>query len=143
MLCSRCGKQLVGKQKRWCSGYCSKLGLKSEWRKRTREARQAYARNYRRAKNGGNRSPKFPAKLRDNECLKCGTSEDLQLAHIKPLWAGGRHKWTITLCRIHHHQFDNLLRDWWKSSVSDNHITDMKTAPKIARRIVDDMKMIQ
>lgn len=114
MVCERCGEKLTGKQQRWCSKYCSKLGLKSEWRKRTAEARKAYAREYRKAKNGGNRPLSYPAKYRDEICLKCGTTEDLQGAHIKPLWAGGTHKTIVTFCRKHHYAFDNALRDFWK-----------------------------
>lgn len=141
--CDRCGKELTGKQTRFCSQYCSKLKLKSEWRKRNRDRLQAYARQYRKAKNGGNRSITQPAKYRDNACLYCGTSIDLQVAHVKPLWAGGQHKWIITLCRIHHHQFDNLLRDWWEQSIDQNAITDLDSAPRIAEQIIEDMKVVQ
>ncbi|TAL08179.1 MAG: hypothetical protein EPO02_13405 [Nitrospirae bacterium] len=115
-ICLRCGQKLSGKKKKYCSQKCSKLYLKSEYRKRNRERLNEYQRNYRRAKNGGNRPPKLPAKLRNAECLKCGSTEDLQLAHIKPLWAGGKHKWIITLCRKHHFEFDSLLRDWWRDA---------------------------
>lgn len=113
LTCERCGKSLVGSQVRWCSGRCSKLGLKAAWRKRNAERLKAYGREYRKAKKGGNRTHAYPSMLRSDKCLKCGTDEDLQLAHVKPLWAGGVHKHTITLCRTHHHQFDNLLREFW------------------------------
>lgn len=118
--CERCEEELSGKQVRWCSQRCSVLGLKSAYRKRHREKLYAYKNEYRRAKNGGNRPPRNPAKHRTDECLKCGSSEDLQGAHVKPLWAGGKHNTIITLCRKHHYQFDNLLRDFWKEIEAKN-----------------------
>lgn len=116
-MCERCGNHLTGRQTRWCSRNCSKLGLKALWRKRTKENRNAYARQYRRAKNGGNRPLTYSAKYRDTECLRCKDTEDLQACHVKPLWAGGNHKNIITLCRTCHSQFDNLLRDFWKQAI--------------------------
>src|SRR5690606_18094496 len=104
MVCDRCGEPLTGKQERWCSLYCSKLGLKSEWRKRNKDRLLKLNNEYRRAKNGGNRPVKNPNRLREKECLKCGAAEDLQLAHVKPLWAGGVHKHVMTLCRKHHYE---------------------------------------
>lgn len=141
--CERCASPLSNKQVRWCSPRCSKLGLKSEWRKRNRERLHAYAREYREAKNGGNRSITQPSKFRDSVCLYCGTSLDLQVAHVKPLWAGGQHKWIVTFCRKHHHQFDNLLREWWKDSLATNSLCDADSAPTIAKQIIKDMEMIQ
>lgn len=120
--CERCGKKLTGKQTRWCSKYCSDLGLKSLWRKRNIELVVMFLerilkqnREYRKAKNGGMTPPssRVAKQLRGNECYQCGSGDDLQLAHVKPLWAGGTHDHTITLCRKHHYQFDNLLRDFW------------------------------
>lgn len=115
MICERCGEGLSGKQLRWCSQRCSKLGLKALYKKRTADKQLAYAREYRRAKNGGNRSLTWPAKYRGAECLKCGTTESLQACHVKPLWAGGTHKHIITMCQKHHYRFDTLLREFWKS----------------------------
>lgn len=117
MHCGKCGDTLTGNQKRWCSLRCSRLGLKSEWRKRNRKRLNEYSRNYRRAKNGGNTDMKEPARLREKECLNCGSVDDLQLAHVKPLWAGGVHKHVITLCRKCHHNFDNLLREFWNKGL--------------------------
>lgn len=115
--CVKCEKQLTGNQKRYCSTRCSKLFLKAEYKKRHRDKLNEYAREYRRAKNGGNRSLKNPKEYRDTECLYCGVTENLQVCHVKPLWAGGTHAHTITLCQIHHYRFDNLLREYWKQSV--------------------------
>lgn len=35
-LCIRCGKELTGKQEKWCSDYCSKYGLKKIYNERVR-----------------------------------------------------------------------------------------------------------
>lgn len=112
--CERCGNELTGKAKRWCSKRCSKLRLKSLYRKRKADDIKVYKNEWRRAKNGGNRPIKNAAKHRDGRCLNCRTDSDLQLAHIKPLGLGGTHKHMITLCRKCHYEFDNLLRDFWK-----------------------------
>lgn len=112
-VCERCSNKLTEKQSRWCSSRCSKLGLKSEWRRRNSQKINAYNREWRRAKNGGNRPITYPAKRRDTKCLRCGSIDNLQLAHVKPIGAGGTHRHVITLCNKCHYMFDNLLRDFW------------------------------
>ena len=114
--CIKCGIQIDTTKTRsvkYCSTRCSKLWLKAEWKKRTHEHQLAYQREYRRAKAGGNRPHTEAYKLRENYCLRCGTTEDLQLAHIKPLRLGGTHRHVITFCRTHHMQYDNTLKDFW------------------------------
>ncbi len=117
--CERCDEPLDGKQARWCSNRCSKLGLKALYRKRNKDKLYEYKNTYRRAnKDKGILRPlSLPTKKRDGWCLHCGTTKDLQGAHVKPLWAGGTHDTIITLCRKHHHKFDQLLRDFWLSSI--------------------------
>lgn len=115
--CLKCGRHINQNEYnsvKYCSYRCQKNYLKAGWKRRTHEHQLAYQRDYRRAKNGGNRPPRKPAKYRDDECLKCGGTENLQGAHVKPLWAGGRHNHIVTFCRQHHYQFDNLLRDFWR-----------------------------
>src|SRR4051812_40169090 len=95
--CVKCGEEVGTRNSvKYCSLHCQKLYLKARWKKRTHAHQLEYQRNYRRAKNGGNRPATWPAKYRDVECLKCGGTEDLQGAHIKPLWAGGRHSHIVT-----------------------------------------------
>ena len=113
LTCERCDTALNGKQTRWCSKYCSKLGLKSAWRKRKSEHVKAYNREWRRAKNGGTRPLSWPALKRDGVCLRCDGKYNLQVAHVKPIGAGGNHKNLITLCGKCHYRFDNLLREYW------------------------------
>lgn len=111
--CERCGNPLSGKQERWCSQRCSKLGLKSAYRKRKLPHINAYNRDWASPKNGGARPIGNPAKYRAAICLRCSSVNDLQVAHVKPLGAGGNHSYVITLCRTCHYLFDNLLRDFW------------------------------
>lgn len=124
--CIKCGGLIKNRKPvaKYCSDKCSKLYLKAGWRKRTKEKRNEYNREYRKAKNGGDR-PTAHRKFRDSKCLHCGGKEDLQYAHVKPLWAGGRHKWGVTFCRKHHSEFDNLLRDFWRRSVNDSTHVDL------------------
>ena len=117
MKCERCGKTLVGKQERWCSPKCSKLGLKALYRKRNRKKVNAYNRKYR--KNSIDGSPSNNGIIgsfleRNRRCARCG-SQPVNVCHIKPRWAGGRNKDNlISLCNKCHYQFDNLLRDFWR-----------------------------
>ena len=115
MKCIKCGGDVptTSRSVKYCSLHCSKLYLKAQWKKRTADHQRAYAREWRRAKHGGNRPLTWPAKHRTDQCLNCGARTDLQAAHIKPLRVGGTHETLITLCRRHHMQFDNLLRDFW------------------------------
>ena len=114
-LCIKCGEQIPSETRsvKYCSPHCSKLYLKSEYRKRRREHCYLVKNEWRRAKNGGNRPLTWPAKRRDTKCLKCGTEQDLQLAHVKPLAVGGTHQHLVTFCRRHHYQFDKALRSFW------------------------------
>jgi len=116
--------------------HCSKLGLKALWKKRTVEHQREYQREYRRPKNGGDRPPTNPARLRDDKCLKCGGTINLQAAHVKPLWAGGKHKHIITLCQKHHYKFDNLLRDFWKEGV-------VLVETEVVKRTIDSKEPIK
>ncbi len=128
-VCLKCGDPIIGRRKeaKYCSARCSKLYLKAQWKKRTIEHQRAYQRQYRQAKNGGNRPPTYPARYRKSECLRCGSTNNLQGAHVKPLWAGGTHEYIITLCQKCHYEFDNLLRDFWRKSAS---IKDVDTPHK-------------
>lgn len=117
MKCIKCGSLIdenLYRSEKYCSIKCSRLWLKSQYKKRTRDRQNAYQREYRRAKNGGNRPHTKSWKIREGECLRCGCKEDLQLAHIKPTRIGGTHKHVITFCRSCHYEYDELLREYWQ-----------------------------
>lgn len=117
-VCDRCSRELTGKQKRWCSSRCSKLGLKSEYRRRHKERLNAYKNEWRKAKNEGNRpiNTSLARRIRADQCARCESPHDLQLAHVKPIGVGGRHDVLITLCRKCHYHFDESLREFWYGS---------------------------
>lgn len=121
MYCKKCGKLLIGKQLSYCSPICSKLHLKSLYKKRNREKINKYNREY--SKMGVRGNPCTNKILREhlkgqNKCQGCGKKDDLQVCHIKPRWAGGKNKNNlITFCRVCHNRFDNLLRDFWKKTL--------------------------
>jgi 5-methylcytosine-specific restriction endonuclease McrA len=118
--CIKCNGLIIGKRRdaKYCSDRCKKNFNGKKYRQLNKVRLVEYKHTWRRAKNGGNRPPRNAKKYREDKCLNCGISEDLQLAHIKPLFAGGTHKYVITLCRKHHTRFDNLLRDFWKDGLS-------------------------
>ena len=111
---------LSGTQKKYCSPSCSKLYLKSLYRKRNKEKINAYKRNYYKAvkrPSGLSFERKRQSHLRESPgCEKCGTREDIQVHHIKPLKCGGTHKDSnlMTLCRIHHREFEKLTEGFFK-----------------------------
>lgn len=118
MLCLRCNKKLSGKQEKYCSPKCSKLHLKSLYRKRNADKIRDYNREYKKLGIRGSPSTNGIIKIQlilYPQCAKCGTKENVQVAHIKPRWAGGRNKNNlISLCVTHHSLFDRLLKDFWK-----------------------------
>ena len=117
-LCKKCQKPLTGNQLSYCSPRCSKLHLKSLYKKRNREKINAYNREYKKRGIGGNPSTNGIIKshiIKYPSCEKCGTMENVNACHVKPRWAGGRNKDNlISLCDKHHYQFDALLRMFWK-----------------------------
>jgi hypothetical protein len=123
MDCIKCSKPIPSTTRsiKYCSYRCSKLYLKAQYKKRTRNHQLAYQRSCRKARRGGNAAlgGRQVAKLRGDECLNCGTTVDLQVAQIKPRFAGGAHATVITLCRKHHMQFDNLLREFWRKGLPE------------------------
>ena len=120
MLCKKCGKKLTGKQKKYCSVYCAKLFLKSEYRKRNKEKINAYKRKYwkgKRRTSGYFEKVTRPAHLKNNPlCEKCGTDKKLEVHHIKPLAVGGTHKASnlMTLCKTHHYYFEKRMKGFWE-----------------------------
>lgn len=85
MECERCKKPLNGKQERWCCLRCSKLGLKSLYKKRNKDKINEYNRKYKgsriRGHSYGNKTLKKFLE-RNKECAKCGTIEKVQIAML-------------------------------------------------------------
>lgn len=95
MICKKCGNPLSGKQTSYCSFKCSKLHLKSLYRKRNREKIREY---HRRFKMLGEHKPlsgletKEIIKERGGKCERCNSTNKLNVHHIKPLRFGGSNK---------------------------------------------------
>lgn len=119
MNCKRCGKILTGKQTSYCCKRCSKLHLKSLYRKRNREKINAYNRKYQKKGIRGNPSTNGILKSfleRNPYCAKCGIDKKIQVCHIKPRNKGGKNRDNlISLCQKHHHKFDKILKSFWYS----------------------------
>lgn len=117
--CKRCNNELTGKQLSYCSQRCSKLHLKSLWRKRNLDKIREYNKRYREKATDAyfiRGSKQRQSILNDMPvCQKCSADNDLQLCHIKPHWAGGtRQKYNMyVFCKSCHHKFDNALRGFW------------------------------
>jgi 5-methylcytosine-specific restriction endonuclease McrA len=115
--CKKCGKVLTGKQTSYCSEKCSKLFLKSLYRKRNKEKIREYNKKY---KEQCKFKPiKNPGKIiiRDGlKCQNCETPINLEVHHIKPLRVGGSNVGhnLITLCKKCHYDFETRLKGFWK-----------------------------
>lgn len=111
-LCNRCGLKLRGKQKRWCSLNCSRLGLKREWKQRNPKIVKRHKRNY-----GKKLSDKIAKKLRTNKsCHNCKSVNTLQVHHIKPIAKGGGHDEynLMILCAKCHRLWEKRMRGFWR-----------------------------
>src|SRR4051794_19218979 len=109
-LCKKCERELVGRQQSYCSGYCSKLHLKSEYRKRNADRLRQYHRDYRARRAIGLGIPEWKTLQKrrlgrpdtqrkrlliselGGKCRICGTRENLTLNHIRPQIAEGGHQ---------------------------------------------------
>jgi 5-methylcytosine-specific restriction endonuclease McrA len=115
--CKRCEKKLVGKQTSYCSPRCSRLHLKSLYRKRYRDRINEYNKANRKLGIHGHPSTNKTInefRQRNNLCAKCGTTDNLNVCHIKPRKSGGKNKDNlIVLCQKHHYQFDHILENFW------------------------------
>ena len=118
MKCKRCSKNLTGKQTSYCSKYCSKLHLKSLYKKRKKEHVNAYSRRIR--KIGGSplsSNSKHRKEIMNNEgyCARCNTRLNLHIHHIKPLKNKGTNerKNLIVLCRGCHSLWHKKMKGFW------------------------------
>lgn len=120
--CKRCHVSLADKKGwKFCGQRCSKLYLKSEYKKRNADKIRAYNRKYRKKANDtyfirSNATRKKIMAEYENECQRCHATENLQLCHIKPHWAGGLAavKNIYLFCQTCHHYFDKALSDFWE-----------------------------
>jgi 5-methylcytosine-specific restriction endonuclease McrA len=115
MKCKRCSNELSGKQLSYCSLRCSKLHLKSLWRKRSKDKLRAYNRKYRsQGLRPLNKQRKFKVLEKNNfECKRCGTNENLNVHHIKPLRYGGTHDFVMVLCFKCHMEWEQRMIGYW------------------------------
>ena len=117
MLCKRCDKPLVGKQTSYCSSRCSRLHLKSMYKKRNREKVLAYNRSYR---SLGLRPLAKSVKDqiiadRGGFCTRCGSVENLNIHHFKPLrYKGSNKRFNLqVLCFQCHMELEKRMRGYW------------------------------
>lgn len=105
MNCTRCGRPLDGKQKRWCSLRCSKLGLKAEYKKRNHEKVKAYGRDYKKRHghihNSETVSFVFPGRF----CYFCKKMESLHIHHL----SYEKHE-VVYLCSSCHIKYHTLVK---------------------------------
>lgn len=124
MNCKRCEKILCGKQTSYCSQYCSKLHLKSLYRKRKRLHISEYKKKVRKGIKFEYVWVKNPARgLKINgKCRSCNSTEKLTINHVVPLSIGGGQEITNLeiLCvscnsREYHKLVKSALKEYFKS----------------------------
>lgn len=126
MICIKCGSKIpeTSKSIKYCSERCSRLYLKSLYRKRNAEKFNKYRRDRRKKgyKNFYKDSQKdkliVALKSYQGGCLKCGSKENLEIHHIRPRMLGGEHNMgnVMLLCKKCHYDFENLTRGFWSTN---------------------------
>jgi len=102
MKCGKCGKELTGKQTSYCSPRCSKLHLKSLYKKRNREKVNAYNREYRKRNKRGKKARYF---VPSGNCYFCGRTKKIHQHHLNY-----EINLVVDLCRSCHHKYHVLIR---------------------------------
>lgn len=121
--CIKCGNKLTKdyKSKKYCSKNCSKLYLKSEYKKRNKEKVNAYNRLYKStcSRRPLNKTRRYKLiEERRNKCNRCGiegNTSTLNTHHIKPLNKGGIHNREnlMILCFKCHMEWENRMSGYW------------------------------
>ena len=88
--CERCHRILTGKKGRWCTFYCSRLGLKSLYKKRNKLKLNAQRRAQRKVIKGTRKWYKLALENLGDECVRCGTTQKLSVNHKIPRVVGGK-----------------------------------------------------
>ena len=101
MKCKKCGKPLIGRQTSYCSPRCSKLHLKSLYKKRNREKVNAYNRKYRKINKGG---WKVKYHYSQGFCYFCGVRKNLHQHHLNY-----EENIVVDLCQICHWKYHKLV----------------------------------
>lgn len=89
MKCKKCSKDLVGKQTSYCSPYCSKLHLKSLYRKRKSLEISEYKKGRIRTLSSSRNKDIYLLITDKSKCRSCGSKENLTVNHIVPKCIGG------------------------------------------------------
>lgn len=121
MNCKRCGNLLSGKQLSYCSLRCSKLHLKSLYRKRNRERLRVYNRKFKALGLPPIGNPKKYIQQLGGKCERCGEFQNLQVHHIRPLRFGGSNQLRnlMILCIDCHRKWHRFLTaDFWSVTLS-------------------------
>lgn len=126
MICIKCGNEIPTNSKsvKYCSVRCSTLYLKSEFRKRNKDKINAYRRKIRKEgyksffkdkRSGTVNKLLFQGK---DECLICGSLDNVEIHHIKPRRCGGLHVIgnVMLLCKKCHYDFEEATKHFWNKS---------------------------
>lgn len=117
-LCKKCQAELTGKQTSYCSKRCSKLHLKALAKKRNKDKHNAYNRAYRAkgiATLGTKRKADIIASF-GSKCMRCDSTENLNVHHFKPLRFGGTHRTIAVLCFPCHMNLEQRMKGYWENT---------------------------
>lgn len=142
--CIKCSSQIPEDRKstKYCSGRCSKLYLKSQYKKRNPERVKAWKKTY--YSEHGKKITQFMVKQTlerfGNKCFRCGWLSGLEVHHWKPYRYGGTNEAInlVPFCkRCHVALHEELRGDFWKLDeetertelVGDGSIEDLEDMP--------------
>lgn len=122
--CVKCGNEITGKSEKYCSPKCSRLYLKSVYRKNNKDKLNAYNRERRKMfptqTNVQSIVWNVPLKakiprLEIARCIRCGTQKNLHTHHIRPVSRGGEDTVanTTILCQSCHIEWHKVIPDFY------------------------------
>lgn len=121
MLCIQCGCEIKTKSLKYCSQRCSKNYLKKGYRKRKSAHILAYNRAYREACKNKPISKRKRDRLilKKIGCLRCGSCQNLNVHHIKPLISGGDNNESnlLVLCFDCHMEWEKRMAGYWERNI--------------------------
>ena len=123
LICPKCQNVFTTTHltKKFCSQRCSKLYLKSQYRKRNKDKLKEYRKKYRDRCEVARLSGLYREEFiwrRGKDCYRCYTpleGADVQIHHIKPRSEGGGNEYynLMVLCRNCHMEWEKRMKGYW------------------------------
>lgn len=138
MLCILCNGIILSKSLKYCSQRCSKNYLKRAYRKRNCVLISDYNRRYKKACSHrpiDTSKKKELIEERGSVCQRCGSVDELNVHHIKPLISDGDNSKSnlMVLCFACHMKWEKRMYGYWDRKFIEP--TKIKSAIRIQKKV--------